>query len=120
MLKSILIANPSVKTFVVGVFTDAATTTNLDAIAQAGGTTKSITVSSGSYLALELGAVFGRLATLRRIDLDVKVDVPLADDTGRRPGVGAELGEDIGVAVSNQGDVDDAMAATYDEAELEW
>ena len=26
----------------------------------------------------------------------------------------------IGVAVSNQGDVDDAMAATYDEAELEW
>ncbi|CAN5741876.1 hypothetical protein BH09MYX1_BH09MYX1_31910 [soil metagenome] len=26
----------------------------------------------------------------------------------------------IGVAVQNQTDVDDAMAATYDEAELEW
>jgi hypothetical protein len=26
----------------------------------------------------------------------------------------------IGVAVTNQGDVDDAMAANYDEADLEW
>jgi Mg-chelatase subunit ChlD len=46
--KAAAMANPSVKTFVIGVFPDAATTANLDAIAAAGGTTKSITVSSGA------------------------------------------------------------------------
>lgn len=54
--KASAIGTPGIKTFVIGVFTDAPTTANLDAIAQAGGTTKSITITTGANVTAEFQA----------------------------------------------------------------
>ena len=73
LTKAAAMASPSVKTFVIGVFTDAGTTSNLDAIAQAGGTTKSITVSTGSNVTTAFQAA---LDSIRGESLPCEYTVP--------------------------------------------
>lgn len=75
-----LAANPSIRTFVIGVFTDdekTTATTNLNAIASAGGTGSAFVISSGSSVTTQFQAA---LDTVRgqALPCDYKIPTPEA------------------------------------------